>query len=337
MLDVTRPSVAGVMGLAVSFLRASSGLRRSPAAGLLIAAATVLAGVVSVAGSELPTGSSGASSHPMVATGSLPSAVPAVVVSDAPTPEVPQGTSAPGATPDEPGGTAFPSGVGPSATPGLPAPCPEAPAEVAVAPVVRHGSRHEKVVALTFDDGWGATTTRKILAILERARANATFFPVGRAIERDPVTWRAVAAAGFPIGDHTYDHRDLVGLCYPAQLAEITRQQLLVTDVLGVVPLPVVRPPYGAFDAVTRLAASGAGEGDVVLWDVDSRDWAGLGPGAITANALGGEDGSIVLMHTFVANTAAVLPRIIAGYRARGFELVTIGQLLGIGGAVPFP
>ena len=42
-------------------------------------------------------------------------------------------------------------------------------------------------------------------------------------------------------------------------------------------------------------------------------------------------------MHTAETNTVSALPRIIAKYRARGFQFVTIGQLLGIGGPTPFP
>jgi peptidoglycan/xylan/chitin deacetylase (PgdA/CDA1 family) len=193
------------------------------------------------------------------------------------------------------------------------------------------------VVALTFDDGWNAADTARILRILERSKVNATFFPIGRAILHAPDVWKSIVAAGFPIGDHTYDHLGLKSRCYQAQLAELTRQQSVCRRILGVDPMPFMRPPYGTFDRVTRLAATGAGEGAIVGWDVDTRDWTGLSPTAIAARALAGTNGSIVLMHTFVDNTPRALARIIAGYRARGFQFVTVGQLLGIPGPVPFP
>lgn len=305
--------------------------RRSVRPGL---ASIVLAGVVLAIGASLPAltaspeGASGGPTGDATATLGPPSTdVPGTSPSQAPvgaepTPAGPQGGDA---TPEP-----TPSGL-PS-----PAPCPPAPTGLAPAPVVSHGSRIQKVVALTFDDGWDPKVTAQILATLQRLRVNATFFPVGQAIEEDPQGWKRVAAAGFPIGDHTYDHRNLFGLCYASQRGEVARQSEIVSMLLGVTPLPVLRPPYGAFDKLTRVTATSAGQRDVVLWDVDTRDWSGLSASAIAARALAGIDGSIIVMHTFVANTALALPRIVAGYRARGFRFVTIGQLLGIPGPIPF-
>jgi len=254
----------------------------------------------------------------------------------------PSGSVAPGGS-GSPGDSGSPEGsVAPDGSPGpggSPAPgtCADPPAGVLPAAIAFHGSRAAKVVALTFDDGWDAPTTLKILAILRRDHVNATFFPVGHAIELQPTAWRSVAKAGFPIGDHTYDHKDLTTLCFAAQVTELTRQQSIVTRTLGVSELPVMRPPFGTQNGLTRVAASVAGDVQLVLWDVDTQDWEGRSAAQIASRALAGGNGSIILMHTFAPNTAIALPRIIAGYRARGYRFVTIGQLLGVPGAVPFP
>lgn len=223
----------------------------------------------------------------------------------------------------------------PAASPPPPR-CAAAPAGIAAARVASHGSRDQKVVALTFDDGYGPTNTLRILEILRRAKANATFFPTGRAVELFPAVWREVAAAGFPIGDHTFDHHHLAGLCYATQVLELTRQADAVRDAVGHDPMPLMRPPFGSTDRNTPLAASAAGDDAVVLWDVDTRDWSGLSPWSIAKRALAGGKGSIILMHTMYAPTASALPRIIASYRARGFRFVTVGELLGVPGPVPF-
>jgi peptidoglycan/xylan/chitin deacetylase (PgdA/CDA1 family) len=214
--------------------------------------------------------------------------------------------------------------------------CDPAPATVRPAVVVRHGPRDQKVVALTFDDGWNPANTLNILGTLKRFHVNATFFPVGRAVQLFPYVWQAVADAGFPIGDHSYDHPHLKGLCFAGQLSQLRRPQAIIRDVLGIEPFDVMRPPYGAYDWNTRLAANAAGDARVVLWDVDTRDWDGLSRFQIARLALAGHEGSIVLMHTFPHATAAALIHIIYGYRQRGYRFVTIGQLLGLGGPVPY-
>ena len=215
--------------------------------------------------------------------------------------------------------------------------CHQGPSGVTPAAVVYHGPRDEKVVALTFDDGWGGRTLAKILRLLRQKHVNATFFPIGQAVRHDPTNWRRIAAAGFPIADHTFDHRHLAGLCYPDQRLELTRARRTYTEVLDVASLPVMRPPAGLFDDATLAAAASVGEPTLVLWDVDTQDWTGLGARRIRANALAGTKGSIVVLHTSSMSTVRALPGIIRGYRKRGFEFVTIGQLLGIAGPVPYP
>jgi peptidoglycan/xylan/chitin deacetylase (PgdA/CDA1 family) len=192
-------------------------------------------------------------------------------------------------------------------------------------------------VALTFDDGYGPVATLQILSILELYKVNATFFPIGRAIELYPDVWRQVVAAGFPIGDHTYDHKDLSGMCVATQVRELTRQQEVVREVLGIEPMPLMRPPYGSRDWLTPYAAQAAGDVRVVLWDVDTRDWSGIPAWRVYKRGMIGGNGSIVLMHTFSDATVNALTRIIASYAHRGFEFVTVGQLIGIDGPVPYP
>ena len=215
--------------------------------------------------------------------------------------------------------------------------CEHAPLTVHPAKVVHHGPRDQKVVALTFDDGWDPANTMRILATLEHFKVNATFFPIGRAVQLFPDVWKTVAAAGFPIGDHSFDHPHLKGLCFAGQLSQLTRPQSIMVDVLGAAPFAIMRPPYGAYDLNTRLAASAAGDPNLVLWDIDTRDWSGVSRFAVARAALAGGNGSIVLMHTFPHATAAALVHIIYGYRQRGYRFVTIGQLLGLGGPVPYP
>ena len=232
----------------------------------------------------------------------------------------------------------------PKGTSGLPTPAPTLmpngcmppPADVALAPVISHGPRTKKVVALTFDDGTNPNNVHRILGILYSAKVNATFFPTGRSVQLAPDVWKHVAETRYPVANHTYSHQSLKGLCFQPQLAELLHDERVLEDT-GVTMLPVMRPPYEEFDSVTRIATSAAGESHVVLWDVDTEDWTGVSTRTIVRRAVAGKPGSIILMHTGPVNTARALRSIISRYRARGFTFVTVGQLIGIGGPVPFP
>jgi peptidoglycan/xylan/chitin deacetylase (PgdA/CDA1 family) len=223
----------------------------------------------------------------------------------------------------------------PTPMPSLVGGCQPPPEGITPAVAAFHGSRTQKVVALTFDDGTNPANVLKILKILQHEHTNATFFPTARSVELYPDLWRTVAQAGFPIGNHTYSHRSLLGRCYADQLAELLRART-VLDGLGIPMLPAMRPPYEEFDDTTLLAASSAGASTAVLWDVDTLDWTGVRASTIVARALAGRQGSIVLMHTAPTTTSTALATIIDRYRHRGFTFVTIGTLLAIPGTVPF-
>ena len=70
-----------------------------------------------------------------------------------------------------------------------------------------------------------------------------------------------------------------------------------------------------------------------VNWEVDPRDWANPGVGAITSNVIhNAHNGSIVVMHDGGGNrseTVAALPAILSHFRHRGYSFVTVAELLG--------
>jgi peptidoglycan/xylan/chitin deacetylase (PgdA/CDA1 family) len=197
--------------------------------------------------------------------------------------------------------------------------------------VIFHGPRTDRVVALTFDDGYGPANVRLIFDELTRAGVAATFFVNGAYLQLDPKLWRSIAAAGFPIGNHTVLHED-VRARPPGQVeSDLVRNARLVQQVTGHPMIPVFRPPYGYHDAASDAAAVAAGFPTIVLWDVTGGDSSRhAGDAAVLASASAGRPGSIVLLHAGPSVTPRILPALIARYRARGFTFVTVPQLLGI-------
>lgn len=185
-------------------------------------------------------------------------------------------------------------------------------------------------VALTFDDGPWPNGTVRVLRILRRMDAEATFFMVGYLIERYPEIVERVRRAGMTIGTHSWVHpyvTSFVDLRPHRQETEIARPADLLRTRFGVTPT-LFRPPGGSFDeAVVRMADQSGMR--VVQWDVDPHDYrSGARPRAIAKSVLSSvRPGSIVLLHDGGGDPSATiraLPRIIRGIRRMGLEPVAI-------------
>ncbi len=204
------------------------------------------------------------------------------------------------------------------------------PSPLSQAPAIPGGGR---TVALTFDDGPGPSTI-EILSILESFDVPATFFNIGVQEERWPDAVRAEAAAGYLIGNHTWDHPDMTALSPSNQASEldqvIDEQRLLV----GSSPC-VFRPPYGDYDATT-LAIARARHLATWLWDVDTEDWEAEGSSSAywvnriisLAESEGGAlEHPVLLMHNQaipMPATVGALPTIIEFFKSRGYTFVDL-------------
>jgi peptidoglycan/xylan/chitin deacetylase (PgdA/CDA1 family) len=176
-------------------------------------------------------------------------------------------------------------------------------------------------VALTFDDGPWPQSTEQILTILVQRRAPATFFVVGRQVERYPELVRRELAAGMAVGHHSWSHPQPFDRLPPARLRAEIAQGRRSLQPLGVHPVGF-RPPGGAASPTILATAQKLGD-RTVLWSVDPADWH---PG-VTADQLvqrvlaAARPGAVVLLHDGGGNrsaTVAALPAIIDGLRRLG-------------------
>lgn len=199
-----------------------------------------------------------------------------------------------------------------------------------VVPVAYHpaaGAAGPLAVALTFDDGPWPHTTQQMLTILSQRQAPATFFVVGRQVERYPELVRREVAAGMALGSHSYSHPQPFDRLPVARIRdEITRGRRTLVP-LRIHPVGF-RPPGGAASPAVTAAAQEFGD-RTVLWSVDPADWQ---PG-VTANQLvqrvlaAARPGAIVLLHDGGGNrsaTVAALPAIIDGLRRLGLTLTVV-------------
>jgi peptidoglycan-N-acetylglucosamine deacetylase len=200
---------------------------------------------------------------------------------------------------------------------------------LAYTPFVRAGGRRRREVALTFDDGPGPYTPA-VIRILRRMRAPGTFFEIGFMERWFHASTRHLVRDGFPIGDHTQTHPKMGFLSAPAQRAQILDQAAAIRR-QGAPRPRLFRPPYGSFNRAT-LRTLRRMRMLMVLWTIDTSDYARIGPKAIVQRAVGGaRPGAIILLHDAGGDrsqTVAALPYIVRKLRRRHYRLVTVPRLL---------
>ncbi len=189
-----------------------------------------------------------------------------------------------------------------------------------------------KTLLLTFDDGPHPRYTDGILAILKKHKLEGVFFEVGRNLgsfeKNGDVKWTTASAASYHVMDegstlanHSYSHPLLTKLDEAGYTREIDTTDKLLRDIEKADP-PLFRPPYGATnDAITDYVVSQKMK--VMLWNIDSMDWADPIPKSIAQRvldriALVGR--GIILFHDIHSRAAEVLPSLIDTLESQGYR-----------------
>jgi peptidoglycan/xylan/chitin deacetylase (PgdA/CDA1 family) len=180
---------------------------------------------------------------------------------------------------------------------------------------VSWGSRKQPLIALTFDDGPGATTPQ-LLEILERHQVKATFFLTQSRAERFPQQVEAIRQAGHQIEAHGVWH-------WPAPLLSPWREWIQISRSPG----KFYRPPWGLHSPFTRLLTRWAGK-QIALWDTESKDWLPLPAQQIVERMLYyTRPGSILLWHDGPQRTLEALESLLPQFRELGYQMVRLDQL----------
>jgi len=181
-------------------------------------------------------------------------------------------------------------------------------------------------VAMTFDDGPHPEHTPRLLAVLRRHRAQATFYVQGRNAARHRRTVRRMVRDGHAVENHSWDHPTLTDLSSHQVRDQLARTSATIRRITGRTPKHF-RPPYGATDARVDAIARDLGLRRQ-LWTIDTRDWTGASPRVIADRAIDGvrpHRRNVILMHDGVrasGNTVDAVGRIVRELRRRGHCLV---------------
>jgi len=185
-----------------------------------------------------------------------------------------------------------------------------------------------KFIAMTFDDGPHPQNTPRLLDMLRARNIKATFYVIGRNVDLYPQIVRRAVAEGHEIGNHSYTHRLLTKLSDSEVRDDLARCRDAIGRAAGVQPR-TLRPPYGGFLQRQREMVHAEFGYPTIMWNVDPLDWKRPGPSVVTSRILSNTTpGSIVLSHDLHAPTIDAMPATLDGLLQRGFQFVTVSQLL---------
>ena len=182
----------------------------------------------------------------------------------------------------------------------------------------------KKKVAITFDDGPNPDYTEPLLEGLKERGVTATFFLLGKEVERYPEIVKDIYDNGHLIGTHSYEHVNLKNLCDSAAIEQVDKTNAAIHEITGEYP-EYIRPPYGSWkcnlDYETKMIE--------VLWDVDPLDWKTSNSDVITSRVVNKvEENDIILLHDASESSVKAAFKIIDELKKEGYTFVTVEEIL---------
>src|SRR5260370_29653898 len=213
-----------------------------------------------------------------------------------------------------------------------------APASQLYGRTLTHG-RDPAQMALTFDDGPNDPHTLRLLDVLVKHQAKVTFFLIGKYVRQRPEIARAIQAGGHTIGNHSYNHPNLIFVSAARLRQELEDCRKVLEDAIGA-PAPLFRPPFGGRRPNVLRTARSLGL-EPVMWSVTAYDWSAKSAEAIVGKvttqveARRRKQGEIVLLHdgshlSFGADrghTVEAARILLERYTARGKKFVPVQEL----------
>ncbi|WP_051541985.1 polysaccharide deacetylase family protein [Clostridium lundense] len=195
--------------------------------------------------------------------------------------------------------------------------------------LILNGSRSHNQISFTYDSGFEDNETLKILNVLRFHKVKATFFLTGIWVEKFPDIAKLIYSEGHEIGNHSYDHPDMIKLPNDEIIENILKGEDVIKKITGINPRPLFREPFGSFNKKVFEAVGEAGYKYSIYWSIDTIDWK-LPPTRVIVNRIlkKAKNGDIVLMHLAGNNTAESTDIALKNLKTFGFKLVTVGELL---------
>lgn len=182
----------------------------------------------------------------------------------------------------------------------------------------------KKKVALTFDDGPNALYTESLLVGLKERGVRATFFLLGKQVEKSPEIVAQMHQDGHVIGNHSYEHVNLSQLSDADAILQVDKTNEAIYQITGEYP-EYIRPPFGCWkgnlDYETTMIE--------VLWNVDPLDWKTDQTEVVVERVLSEvEENDIILLHDASESSVNAAFAIIDRLQEDGYMFVTVDEIL---------
>lgn len=189
----------------------------------------------------------------------------------------------------------------------------------------------EKVIYLTFDNGYEEGYTDDILDVLKKEDVPATFFVTGHYVESKPKLVKRMVDEGHIIGNHSYHHPDFTTVTKNSMKKELESLEEAVAEVSDQEQMKYLRPPKGMFNENTLKWANKLGYIHI-FWSLAFKDWE-------TDHQQGWKyayenimeqihPGAIVLLHTVSSDNAEALDKVITSLKKQGYQFRSLDYLI---------
>lgn len=190
------------------------------------------------------------------------------------------------------------------------------------------GNAEDKYVYLTFDEGYEAGYTEKILDILKENDVKAAFFITGHYLNSAEELVKRMIDEGHIVGNHTVNHPSMPDIGDDKLKEEITKLHTAVFEKFGY-EMIYFRPPKGEFSQRTLALTKQLGY-TTVMWSFAYDDWdetkqgrESYGKEKILNNI---HNGAVILLHSTSKDNANILDEVIKEIKKQGYEFKTLDE-----------
>jgi peptidoglycan/xylan/chitin deacetylase (PgdA/CDA1 family) len=188
----------------------------------------------------------------------------------------------------------------------------------------------ENQVAITFDDGPNPEFTSKVLSLLKKYQAKATFFCIGKNIKAHQELFKKIVSEGHTVANHTYSHSNFFGFFSVKKVVSELRQTNKVVKEISGLEMKLYRPAFGITNPHIKKALKITGLHSIG-WSKRSLDTTSLSEKTILNRVTHNlKKGDIILLHDSSLKTLNVLEQLLLFLQANHMQSVTVDQLLSL-------